>query len=102
MAEHDFIDIGSRDAGVGQRFVGDADHEALDGLGIEFPERRVRPSDDAGCHGGVSYVSSSPRKRGPITLGFSCSRRWLPRHPNDRSEAIGPRFRGDDTYAATL
>src|SRR5450759_2512923 len=51
MPEHDFIDIGSRNAGVGERVDGDADHEALDGLGIELAERRVRPSNDTGCHG---------------------------------------------------
>ena len=26
-------------------------NEALDGFGIELAERRMRPSDDAGCHG---------------------------------------------------
>ena len=51
MPEHDLVDIGGGNAGVRQRFVGDADHEALDGLGIELAERRMRPSDDAGCHG---------------------------------------------------
>ena len=52
MPEHDLVDVGGRDAGIGQRFVRHPDHEALDRLGVEFPERRMRPSDDAGCHGG--------------------------------------------------
>src|SRR5439155_11364186 len=47
------IDVGSRNAGVSQRVVRDADYETLDGFGIELAERRVRPSDDAGCHGGA-------------------------------------------------
>jgi hypothetical protein len=51
MPKHDLIDIRCRNTGIGQRVGGDPDHQALDGLGIEFTERRVRPSDDAGCHG---------------------------------------------------
>src|SRR6266571_8352241 len=51
MSEHDFIDIGSGNAGIGECVGSDPDHQALDGLGIELAERRVRPSDDAGCHG---------------------------------------------------
>src|SRR5712691_6926560 len=52
MPEHDFIDVSSGDAGVRQRVGGNPDHQALDGLGIELAEWRMRPSDDAGCHGG--------------------------------------------------
>src|SRR5713101_3739972 len=51
MPEHDFIDVRGRDTGISERVDGDADHKTLDGLGIELAERRVRPSDDAGCHG---------------------------------------------------
>ena len=51
MPEHDLVDIASRNAGIGQRLVRNPDHQALDGFGIEFSERRMRPSDDAGCHG---------------------------------------------------
>ena len=51
MAEHDLVDVGGRDAGIGQRLVGDPDDEAFDGLGVELAERRMRPSDDAGGHG---------------------------------------------------
>ena len=51
MPEHDLIDVAGGDAGISQRLVGDLDDEALDGLGIELSERRVRPSNDAGCHG---------------------------------------------------
>jgi hypothetical protein len=58
MPEHDFVDIGSRNAGIGERFVGDTDHKAFDGLGVELAERRVRPSDDAGCHGRSPYCAS--------------------------------------------
>ena len=50
MPEHDLVDIGGRNAGIGKRLVRDLDHEAFDGLGIELAERRMRPSDDAGCH----------------------------------------------------
>src|SRR5439155_3264178 len=50
MPEHDLVDIGSRNAGVGERLVGNLDNEALDGFGIELSEWRMRPSDDAGCH----------------------------------------------------
>ena len=52
MAEHDLVDIAGRDAGIGQRLVGDLDHEAFDGLGVELSEGRMRPSNDAGSHGG--------------------------------------------------
>jgi hypothetical protein len=52
MPEHDLVDVAGGNAGIGQRIDGDLHHEALDGLGIELAERRVRPSDDAGCHGG--------------------------------------------------
>ncbi len=51
MPEHDFIDVAGGNAGIGQRLGRDLHHEALDGFGVEFSERRVRPSDDAGCHG---------------------------------------------------
>src|SRR6185437_7626753 len=51
MAEHDLVDIAGRNAGIRQRLIGDADDEALDGLGVELAERRVRPSNDAGGHG---------------------------------------------------
>ena len=36
MPEHDLIDVGGGNAGVGQRLVRDADHQALDRLGIEL------------------------------------------------------------------
>src|SRR2546430_17618372 len=51
MPEHDFVDVFGGDAGVGQRIGRDLDYEALDGFRVELAERRVRPSDDAGCHG---------------------------------------------------
>jgi hypothetical protein len=51
MPQHDLIDISGRNAGISKRISGDPDDKALHGLGIEFTERRVRPSDDAGCHG---------------------------------------------------
>ena len=39
------------DAGIGQRIGRDADDEAFHRLCVELAKRRVRPSDDAGCHG---------------------------------------------------
>src|ERR1700676_1493230 len=51
MPQHDLVDIGGRNAGIGDGVGGDPDDEALDGFGVELTERRVRPSDDAGCHG---------------------------------------------------
>jgi len=41
----------ARSHSISERIDGDADHKTLDGLGIELAERRVRPSDHAGCHG---------------------------------------------------
>src|SRR5919109_918675 len=51
MPQHDLVDIGSRNAGISERLVRHLDHEALDRFGIELAEWRMRPSDDAGCHG---------------------------------------------------
>src|SRR3979411_2428155 len=51
MSEHDLIEIAGRDASIGQRIGRDLDHKALDGLGVELAEWRMRPSHDAGCHG---------------------------------------------------
>src|SRR3954452_8869754 len=50
MSEHDFVDVRSRYASIRQRVVGNLDDQAFNGFGIEFSERRMRPSDDAGCH----------------------------------------------------
>ena len=51
VPEHDLVDIGRRNAGVRDRLGRDTDHEALDRLGVELSKRRVRPTDDIGCHG---------------------------------------------------
>jgi hypothetical protein len=51
MPEHDLIDIGRRNAGICKRVGGDPDGQTLHGFGIELTKRRVRPSDDTGCHG---------------------------------------------------
>src|ERR1700761_4282037 len=51
MPEYDFVDIAGRNAGIGQRLIGDLDDKTFNGLGVEFTERRVRPSNDAGGHG---------------------------------------------------
>jgi hypothetical protein len=51
MPEHDLVDISRRNAGICQGLGRNPDHQALDGFGIEFSEWRMRPSDDAGCHG---------------------------------------------------
>ena len=50
MAEHHLVHILRSDPGMLQRLVGDADDQALDGLGIELAEGRVRPADDTGGH----------------------------------------------------
>ena len=47
MPEHDFVDIGGRDAGVRERAGGDAHDQALDGFTLKLSERRMGPSDDA-------------------------------------------------------
>ena len=52
MAKHNLIDIGGGDARIGKGLVGDLDHQAFDGLGVEFAKGRMRPTDDAGCHDG--------------------------------------------------
>src|SRR6202171_5597674 len=59
MPEHDLVDIAGGNTGVSERLVGDADHQALHGLGIELAERRMRPSDDAGCHGCSPIIAAS-------------------------------------------
>jgi hypothetical protein len=51
MPEHDLVDIACGNAGVRQRFGRHLDHEAFNGFGVELAEWRMRPSDDAGCHG---------------------------------------------------
>jgi len=51
MSEHDLVDVAGGNAGICQRLGRDLDDEAFHGLGIEFAEWRVRPSDDAGSHG---------------------------------------------------
>ena len=60
MPEHNLVDIARGDAGVRQRFVRDLDDKTLDGLGVEFPEGRVRPPDNAGCH---DCSPKNPRSR---------------------------------------
>src|SRR6185437_7901730 len=61
MAEHDLVDIAGGNAGIRQRLVGDLDHEAFHGLGVEFSEGRMRPSNDAGSHGGSPLIRSDVR-----------------------------------------
>ena len=51
MPEHDLVDIGGRDAGIGERIGRHPHDQALDGFAFELAERRMRPSDDAGGHG---------------------------------------------------
>src|SRR5271167_5078514 len=69
MPEHDLIDIGRRNAGVRQCLVRYPDDETLDGFGIEFAKRRMRPSDDAGCHG-RSPQNSANRSVDELTTKF--------------------------------
>jgi hypothetical protein len=51
MPEYDLVDITSGNAGIRQRLIGDLGDKAFDGLGVELSEWRMRPSDNAGCHG---------------------------------------------------
>src|SRR6202163_3372477 len=93
MPEYDLVDIGSRNPGVGQRIGRDLDHKALDGLGVELAEWRMRPSHDAGCHG-RSPCSGSGRYVPYPGAGFSdfmaC---WhmavMPAQLPDRTSAAG-------------
>ena len=57
MPEHDLVDVFGGYAGVGQRIGRHLHHEALDGFRVELAEWRVRPSDDAGCHGRSPYFA---------------------------------------------
>ena len=57
MAEHDLVDISGRNAGVRHRLVGDLGDKAFHGLGVKLSEGRMRPSDDAGCHGVLPEIS---------------------------------------------
>ena len=50
VAEHDFVDVARRNAGVGQRVGGHAHDQALDGLAGKLAEGGVGPADDAGGH----------------------------------------------------
>src|SRR5262249_36048713 len=50
MTEEDFIDISRSYASIGERLTRDLDDQAFDGLGIEPPKWRMRPSDDATGH----------------------------------------------------
>src|SRR5215470_15345951 len=59
MAEHDLVDVARGDAGIGQRLVCHLHDQAFDGFGVEFSERRMRPSDDAGCHGWSPKIPAS-------------------------------------------
>src|ERR1700719_2201854 len=70
MPEQDLVDIAGGNAGIRERLVGDADHQALHGFGVELAERRMRPSDDAGCHG-RSPCSGSARYVTYLDAGFS-------------------------------
>src|ERR1700692_3633217 len=66
MAEHDLVDIGGPNARIAKGLVGDLDHQAFDGLGVEFAKGRMRPSDDAGCHS----LSPVRRSSGELTTQF--------------------------------
>ncbi len=50
VAEHDLVDVGGPDAGMGDRLARDPRHQALDGLALEPAEFRMGPSDDASGH----------------------------------------------------
>ena len=51
MPEHDLVDIGGGNPGVGERLLGDAHDQALDRLALEPAEGRMSPANDASRHG---------------------------------------------------
>jgi hypothetical protein len=51
MSEHDLVDIGRRNAGIGKRLAGDADDQAFHTFRVELSEGGVGPSNDACGHG---------------------------------------------------
>src|SRR5215216_6112730 len=53
MAENHLVDILGLYPGIGQRIASDAHDHALDRLPVELPERQMRPTYDAGSHGGL-------------------------------------------------
>ena len=60
VPEDDLVHIGGRDAGIRNRIRSNPYDQALDRLGIEPPERRMRPSHDAAGHDGLLAEISSP------------------------------------------
>ena len=58
MAEHDLIDIGGGNAGIGERIPGDPYDQAFDRLALEPAEGCVSPTHDASGHGAL--LSSRP------------------------------------------
>ena len=60
VPEDDLVHIGRRNASIRDRIRGNTYDQALNRLGIEPPERRMRPSHDAAGHGGLLAEISSP------------------------------------------
>ena len=58
MAQHDFIDVFRRNAGIGQSIAGNTHDQAFDGLAAQFAEVAMRPADDARGHGISTLVSA--------------------------------------------
>ena len=89
MAEHDLVDVCGGNAGIGQRIGRDLDHEALDGFGVELAEWRVRPSDDAGCHGRSPCFGSDRvcnlSMASPVSAISSPARTWRLCRPSCRT-----------------
>jgi hypothetical protein len=58
MPEHDLVDIGGGNPGIGERLLGNAHNQALDRLALEPAEGCVSPTHDASGHGAL--LSSRP------------------------------------------
>ena len=68
-------------------------------IGGGFRETKGRQA----AFSGTSYRLNSavvPRRRGPITTGFSCCRRYRPQCQNETTRRMGPGLRGDDRGVA--
>jgi hypothetical protein len=61
MTQHDLVDVGSSNPGIGQRFARDAHDQALNRLSFEAAEWGMRPADDASSHGNLLLFR--PRRR---------------------------------------
>src|SRR5204863_8416971 len=91
MTEHDLVDVLGGYARIRQRISRNFDHEALDGFGVEFAEWRVRPPDDAGCHGrspcfgSEALVAYREKDFTPVSAISAPARTWRLCRPSCRT-----------------